>query len=192
MSPKRLTSIALVGALHIALIYAIVTGLAQRFVKHLPPVLQATIVDTAPQEKQEIVPPKPKMEQPTDPTLTPPDIVIDTQSAAPPVPEAPQVATAPPVTASASSINSSHTTPPYPDAERRNGIQGTVRLHIFVNAEGRVSNATVVASSGNAELDSNAVAWVIAHWKYKPALASGVAVASETDANVVYDLKRAR
>ena len=76
------------------------------------------------------------------------------------------------------------------DGTQRNGVQGTVRLHIYVTAQGTVSNATVVSSSGNAELDSNAVSWVIAHWKYKPALASGTPVASETDANVVYDLKR--
>jgi len=190
MSPKRIVSFALVGALHIALIYAIVTGLAQRIVKHIPPVLQATVIETVQPEKHELVVPKPAMEQPSEPTLTPPDIVIDTQSAAPPVPMAPATPTAPPVSAAAASIDRTHTTPPYPDAERRNGVQGTVRLHIYVTAQGTVSNATVVSSSGNAELDSNAVSWVIAHWKYKPALASGTPVASETDANVVYDLKR--
>jgi protein TonB len=191
MSPKRIVSLGLVGALHLAIIYAVVTGLAQRIVKHIPPVLQATVIETAPPEKHEMIVPKPQMVQPTVPdTISPPDIVIDTQSVAPPVPMAPAAPTAPPVSAAAASIDRTHTTPPYPDAERRNGVQGTVRLHIYVTPQGTVSNATVVTSSGNAELDSNAVSWVIAHWKYKPALASGTPVAAETDANVVYDLKR--
>jgi len=98
---------------------------------------------------------------------------------------------APPVSAAASSIGSTHTTPPYPEQARRLNLSGTVRLHLSITAEGAVSAATVVTSSGNAELDTKAVAWVIKHWRYKPALASGVAVASEADANVVYDLKRA-
>ncbi len=193
MSPKRVISLGLVGLLHVGLIYAVVSGLAVKFVKHIPPVLQATIVEeTVTPEKQQMMPPKPQMEQPAVPnTIAPPDIVIDTNSEAPAVPTAPEQPATPPVSAAASGINSTHTTPPYPDMARRNGVQGTVRLHISVTAQGTVSNATVVMSSGNAELDANAVSWVIGHWKYKPALASGFAVASETDANVVYDLKKA-
>src|SRR6185369_3341236 len=146
----------------------------------IPAVLQATIVEpTAPQER-ELVQPKPKMETPpTEPTIAPPDIVIQTPSQAPAVQTAPQQPIAQPVSAAATSVGRTHTTPPYPEQARREGIQGTVRLHIYITAQGDVSNATVVSSSGNAELDSNAVSWVIRHWKYKPALASGIAVASE-------------
>jgi protein TonB len=193
MSPRRAMSLGLVGILHVALIWALVTGLAQRFVKHLPPVLEATIVDqTTPQTKQ-MVAPKPEMVQPQEATVPPPDFQVQTDVAPPiQVAVAPTAPASPPVSAAASSINNTHTTPPYPEQARRAGVQGTVRLHISVTAQGTVSNATVVTSSGNPELDFNAVAWVIAHWKYKPALASGTPVASETEANVVYDLKHAR
>ncbi|HEX2594422.1 MAG TPA: TonB family protein, partial [Rhizomicrobium sp.] len=162
--------------------------------KILPPVLQATIIEESVQPKTEIVPPKPQMEQPTDPTaVAPPDIVIDTNEA-PPIQTTvqPPAQSAPPVSAAAAGINNTHTTPPYPDSARRAGVSGTVRLHIYITASGTVSNATVVTSSGNTDLDSNAVSWVISHWKYKPAMASGTPVASESDANVVYDLKHAR
>lgn len=194
MTPRRAVSLGLVGLLHVGLIYAVVTGLAQRYVKLVPPVLEATVIqDTTPPDKTEIVPPKPQLVQPTEATVTPPDIVIETTTP-PPVQMAvaPTAPVSPPVSAVASSIGSTHTTPPYPDQERRAGVSGTVRLHIMITAQGTVSNATVVQSSGNAELDGNAVSWVIGHWKYKPALASGTPVASEADANVVYDIKKAR
>lgn len=193
MSPRRLVSLGLAGLIQAALLFAIMSGLAQKVVKLIPPVMQAEILDQTTPEKQEIVPPKPQLEKPEEPTVTPPDIVIETQTA-PPIQQAvaPQTPSIPqPVSAAAAGINSTHSTPPYPDQERRAGVQGTVRLHIYITAQGTVSNATVVQSSGNAELDSNAVAWVIAHWKYKPALASGEPVASESEANVKYDLKHA-
>ncbi|HEX2591474.1 MAG TPA: hypothetical protein VHL34_08255, partial [Rhizomicrobium sp.] len=79
LSPKRAVSLGLVGVIHLALLYALMTGMAQKIVKILPPVLQATIIEESVQPKTEIVPPKPQMEQPTDPTaVAPPDIVIDT------------------------------------------------------------------------------------------------------------------
>jgi protein TonB len=189
-STRRMISLGLVGLVHLALLYALLSGLAHKYVKVIPPVLQATIIEEQVPEKQEIVPPKPQMEKPEEPAVAPPDIVIDTD-VAPPIQQSVQAPSAPPVSAAAKGINNTHTTPPYPEQERRAGVQGTVRLHIYVTAQGTVSNATVVQSSGNAELDSNAVSWVIAHWKYKPALASGEPVASETDANVKYDLNHA-
>lgn len=191
MSPRRIISFGLVGALHFALIAAVISGLAHRYVKVIPPVLEATVIDQPTAEPKQTALAKPAMAQPEEPAIAPPDIIIDTNSQAPALPLQPQQQANPPVSAAATGVTSTHTTPPYPGQERREGIEGTVQLHLSVGADGRVSSATVVRSSGNADLDSNAVAWVVAHWKYKPALASGVPVASETDANVVYDLKKA-
>lgn len=190
-SRSRMISLGLVGLVHLALLYALLSGLANKVVKIIPPVLQATIIESTTPEKQQLVPPKPQMEKPEEPAVAPPDIVIDTDVALPIRQSVQTEAPSSPVSAAAKGINNTHTTPPYPEQERRAGIEGTVRLHIYVTAQGTVSNASVVQSSGNAELDSNAVSWVIAHWKYKPALASGEAVASETDANVKYDLHHA-
>src|SRR5262245_44725484 len=84
MPTKRLISLGLVGALHIARLYAIVTGLAQKYAKAIPAVLQATIVETEAPQEQQLVPPKPQLETPpTEPTIAPPDFVIETQSVAP-------------------------------------------------------------------------------------------------------------
>lgn len=196
MSPRRMASIAVVGLLHVAFIYAVITGLAQRFVKAMPAELQATVIQQPVEPPKSQPVPQPKMVEPTvveAPTVTPPDIVIQ-QDVAPPmtVQVAPQAPVTPPVSAAAQSVGSTHTTPPYPEQERRLGVSGSVVLHISISATGAITAATVVQSSGNAELDSTAVAWVMSHWKYKPALASGTPVASETQAKVVYDLKHAR
>ena len=192
MTPRRAISLGLVGLLHVALVYAVVSGLALRIVKHMPPVLEATIIEPSTPEQKTVVIAKPQMAQPEEATLPPPDIQSQTD-ATPPMQAAPtqQTPAAPPASATATGISSTHTTPPYPDQERRQNIEGTVTLHLSITASGTVSAANVVKSSGNAELDSTAVAWVIAHWKYKPALADGQPVASESDANVVYDLKKA-
>ena len=64
-------------------------------------------------------------------------------------------------------------------------------LHINISAQGDVTTATVSKSSGVPELDQTAVDWVIKHWKYKPATNNGTAVASTSDAQVVFNLKNA-
>jgi len=55
-----------------------------------------------------------------------------------------------------------------------------------------VTAAQVTNSSGVAELDQTAVDWVVAHWKYRPAMQNGLAVASTADAEVVFNLKNAK
>jgi protein TonB len=86
------------------------------------------------------------------------------------------------------SIAATHTAPPYPPIARRIGAEGKVTLRLTVTAEGRVSQADIVTSSGRDDLDQTAQQWIMAHWKYKPALANGVAVVSKTLATVTFSL----
>jgi protein TonB len=85
-------------------------------------------------------------------------------------------------------ILSTHTVPPYPPIARRMGEEGKVTLRLTVSAEGRVSRADIVTSSGREELDQTAQAWIVAHWTYKPALDNGTAVASQVLAQVSFSL----
>ena len=50
----------------------------------------------------------------------------------------------------------------------------------------------VLNHEGYAELDAAAVSWVQAHWKYKPAFQNGIAVTSQAQAAVKFDLRTAR
>lgn len=58
--------------------------------------------------------------------------------------------------------------PKYPSSARSAGIEGVVGVKMLVNASGKVENAYVVRSSGNAALDEAAVAAVY-KWRFSPA-----------------------
>jgi protein TonB len=111
---------------------------------------------------------------------------------APPYEQGPVASMPVGVTRAPVSITATHTVPPYPPIERRIGVEGKVTLRLTVNAEGRVSEAEVVTSSGREGLDQAAQQWIMAHWTYKPALANGVAVASKALATVTFSLTNER
>ena len=58
--------------------------------------------------------------------------------------------------------------PKYPSSARSAGVEGVVGVKMLVNATGKVENAYVVRSSGNAALDEAAVAAVY-KWRFSPA-----------------------
>jgi protein TonB len=86
-------------------------------------------------------------------------------------------------------ITATHTVPPYPVVERRLGIEGTVTLRLTIGTEGQVTAAEVVKSAGRDALDQAARAWIIAHWRYRPALKDGNPAMTQVLANVTYSLK---
>lgn len=57
-------------------------------------------------------------------------------------------------------------TPPYPMRARAEGREGTVVLQIVVNGKGRPVEANIHASSGHADLDERARAWVVKRWRF--------------------------
>ena len=89
----------------------------------------------------------------------------------------------------ARALLATHTTPDYPPVSRRLGEQGTLRLKLSITAQGAVSDAMVVNSSGHPRLDEAAVDWVKAHWRYQPAMRGPSAVPSTTDAVVTFKLQ---
>ena len=58
--------------------------------------------------------------------------------------------------------------PKYPSSARNSGVEGVVGVKMLVNASGKVEEAFVVRSSGNAALDEAAVAAVY-KWRFSPA-----------------------
>lgn len=188
---RRGLSLSVVGVVHIALLYALVHSMTG-VVIHIPepPIDVIKLKDKAPPKSDPV---KVVLVKPQDVVIKAPD--WDTQSDAKnsitvrhddakPVE---QTQVDPPT--QAKGIVATHTSPPYPEIARRMGAHGAVQLHIYIAADGAVSRATVARSSGNEMLDQTAVAWVIAHWRYRPATVSGEAVAAESDAVVVFDLR---
>jgi protein TonB len=197
MTPERIVGIGFVVLFHVFVIWAIVAGLAPQIVKLMPRDIIVRFVPTPvkPETPVNVKPDFPTLRD--EPTVRPPviDIARDTGPTiklGPPPDVQPQpVHPAVPDTA-VSGIAGTHTIPPYPLLAIRMNEEGRVLLHLTVAQDGNVASATVTQSSGFTDLDQSAVAWVLAHWKYKPAIRGGVAIASATDAVVVFSLKSAR
>jgi protein TonB len=88
-------------------------------------------------------------------------------------------------------LAATHTIPPYPPLEQRLGHEGTVVLRLTISAQGNVTEAVVLRSSGFERLDEAARAWVMAHWRYRPAMRGGVPVPSAGNVSVTFNLKNA-
>jgi protein TonB len=212
--PRRWIAIGFAGAVNMALLYGLGSGLAIRFVEQLPSVLEVNVVEKQPRIANPTLPqpPAPELAAPQSvPEIPVPKIVI---AHAPPAPHAitavavenpvatPQRATpapAAPVAAApviaptpARGIEGTHTTPPYPPVALRLGEEGTVRLHIALDNSGKIETVRVAKTSGSERLDNAAVSWVAKHWRYAPATRDGKPVASSVLADVRFDLQTAR
>ncbi len=71
----------------------------------------------------------------------------------------------------------------YPDSLRTSGIGGTVLVRLAVNAQGAVTEATVVQSSGTDDLDAAALD-AVGQWVYEPAYQSSQAVPAQVTARI--------
>jgi protein TonB len=58
--------------------------------------------------------------------------------------------------------------PRYPASARRQGIQGTTLLRVFVASDGRVTDVGVERTAGHADLDE-AAADAVRRWRFDPA-----------------------
>jgi periplasmic protein TonB len=76
--------------------------------------------------------------------------------------------------------------PDYPDAWKREGIQGTVHLHAIIAKDGSVQEVTVI--DGDERLAKSAEK-AVKKWRYKPTMRSGEPVDVQTTIAVVFALK---
>ncbi len=66
--------------------------------------------------------------------------------------------------------------PRYPPRAQRLGIQGSVTVLITIGSDGRVVDAVVRESSGDADLDQEAISTVRNRWRFAPARRGGMTV----------------
>jgi periplasmic protein TonB len=191
LSPATL---GIVAALHLVIIYGIYEGLKNNWTipKAEPPIDYAYV----PEAKHQPLPPVPidikHFVKPTIPSIPRPDIPIEpdqglrgiTQNTG--TTDNPQPPTG--IFAVAQGILSTHTIPAYPPIAVRLNQTGNVKLRLTIDEQGVVTAASVEKSSGYDSLDNAAVAWVIAHWRYRPATKDGAPIASSSDALVTFRL----
>jgi protein TonB len=81
--------------------------------------------------------------------------------------------------------------PSFPEASRRRGEEGVVRVELFVDPTGRVADVRILESSGFSALDAAAVQ-AVREWRFRPAQRAGLPVAGSLSTAVHFRLENAR
>lgn len=212
MSGSRVVAIIIVALIHVAVGYALVTGLAYEAAKKL--VERVTTVDIEEPKPTEEPPPPP----PPDKTVPPPPVAppppINISSNPPPI----QTVTTPPppqpVFVQPSRPNPPPPPPPAPSKARgaqpegqrawqqrimdnyparavRDEIEGRVGVRVTVGSNGRVSGCTVSNGSGSSILDEAACQDITRYGRFTPALDdAGNPISGNWGTTIVYQLGR--
>ena len=80
--------------------------------------------------------------------------------------------------------------PPYPRDALRAGIEGTVMLKVLVDIDGRPIAVDIHRSSGSRKLDDAARRFVLANWRFEPAMQDGRAVQATGIVPIDFNLGR--
>ncbi len=212
-SGRRRTALAGVAVVHALMGWALVSGLASKLVEQFKP---APITATNVPERVRPAPPpepaptfedvQPEVFAPTvdalEPsasergalTTTPPpqQPTLGTGLSQGPVvaeAEAPPPPAAPVLRGAVAGPGVVLTTDDYPDASRRAGEEGAMRVRVAVGADGRVTGCEVTASTGFPRLDARACQVAQRRWRFQPATEDGRPVASSVERRVVWRLE---
>lgn len=177
---SRFVGLAIVGALHLALIIAAINFVRTNSEANVPDVLTTEIIQDVPPPTDEPPPPPPPDINidlaPMPDTVLLPEIVFDAPQTtaiqqvtrAETVPEVrpPPVQVpveAPPAAApgivTQPSLPRRITKPEYPRRARQLNEEGITTMRVCIDARGRVSDATVTESSGYPRLDEASLVW---------------------------------
>lgn len=193
-TPRRALSFGFVALLHVFVIYAFASGLANHLVQKMPEMIKAEVVKEVIPVKPPPPPPPPDLAKPPPPFVPPPEITIQTEApptntitvqnkvAAPPPPK--EVGISAPA-----SIGRAHDCQSYyPPIAQRLNQEGTVRVSFTITPDGSVSDPKVVESSGHDSLDQAALRCVPG-WHYKPAMQNGAPVQTTWQADVKFKMQ---
>jgi len=187
MSGNRVIAIIIVALIHVAVGYALITGLAYSAIKKAIEHVTTVDVNEPPPPPPE-TPPPPEPNQPPPPVAPPPPLnisvappPIQTQPNIPP-PMPPAVIVPPPAPAAPppprftpkgaqpkGNPGSWATTDDYPARALREEREGITRFSLTVGPDGRVQNCTVTGSSGTPELDEAACRAITRRARFTPA-----------------------
>lgn len=190
--PRHTTVLVSIVGIHVAIIYAFATGLANRLIQPPQPPIKVDFLRDAP--VKEIPPPLPKVELERttvelrrDPDLTPVVDPGDTIHDLPPAPPAATLSTQaprPPAPVKRVAGGPGKGFPDsddyYPPAARRLNEQGSAAVQVCVDPTGRLTaEPTITQSSGHSRLDEGAIKLAKAgSGHYRPTTENGVPVSS--------------
>ena len=190
MSGNKIVAIVIVGLIHLALGYALVTGLAYSAMKKAIERVTTVDIDEPTEEKTE-EPPPPDTKVPPPPPIVAPPPPININVAPPPIttveripPPAPVLRVvpapappAPPKVSHAKGVQpkgqsrwAARIQENYPSRAVRSGTEGTVGVSVTVGPNGKVSACSVSSSSGSDVLDEAACDGMRRYAQFDPAL----------------------
>lgn len=176
---KHLPSITMVVILHLALGYALVTGLARKVVEVMKAPLETKIIEEIKKPPPDTPPPPPpKLALPPPPFIPAPEIniqapaqmapTITTVTTTPPPPAPPAVQAPPaPTTAVRKEYKASYrVNPTYPRQAQKDGLTGRVVAWVYVSPSGAVTNVEIKQST-NRVFDREVIR-ALSQWKFNP------------------------
>ena len=173
-SSRRLAGLVVVVAFHVALIYALIHGLARQIVEVIRQPLETKIIEEikAPPPDKPPPPPPPKLAMPPPPYIPPPEVQVQVPVSAPAITAVTNVK--PPEDVRTPAVVDANTCekPAYPPASLRANETGIVRLSFLIDTDGRVLDSKVDRSSGFRRLDEAARAG-LGLCKFRPATLNG-------------------
>ena len=199
-SPARqLFGFGLVVLLHVALIWAVKSGLANSLVELVSGPMETKLIEEKVAEKEAPPPPKVDMKPLPPPVVIPVDIDV----AAAPVDNTTSINTAARATSNApppAAVNNNVvpprsnprrpvTQPEYPPTSKRLGEAGTVIMLLTVNEEGKVTEAKIDTSSGFERLDEAALKEALRTWRLLPGTQGGKPITMQYKFKVVFKIE---
>lgn len=215
MSRNKLIAIILVALIHVAIGYALITGLAYSAIKKAVERVTTVDIEEPPPPEDEPPPPPEPDTAPPPPVAPPPPINISVAPppiqvqtnipppappariippAAPPAP--PPAPPPPPSRARAASPDNQASwarriQENYPARAIRDETEGRVGVRVSIGTNGRVSACTVTSSSGSRILDDAACEGMQRYARYNPALDdAGNPTEGSASTTIVYQLSR--
>jgi protein TonB len=209
MSGSRVIAIIIVALIHVALGYALVTGLAYSAAKKLVERVTTVDIEEPPPPEEEPPPPPPDEVQPPPIVAPPPPLniavappqiqTVDTppppappvRVAAPPAPPAPPPSQARAATPDGQGRWAARIQENYPARAIRDETEGSVGVRVTIGPNGRVTACSVTASSGSSVLDEAACDGMTRYARYNPALNdAGEPTTGSASTRIVYQLGR--
>ena len=207
-------ALGVVGLIHVALGYALVTGLAGKAIKAMvEPLKTVNIKEEAPPPDEPPPPPPKDIEIP--PFVPPPEVTIENQAPPPPtittqntvvpppqptyvapqpvaVAPPPAPPSSPPTAATPKGRGNTISEDDYPEASKRAEEQGVTRVSYTVGTDGKATACSVTASSGSPRLDERTCKLVESRFRFSPATREGKPVTEVKAQAVRWQLKDAR
>lgn len=209
MSGNKITALVIVALIHVAVGYALVTGLAYEAAKKVINKVTTVDIEEEKPKEDEPPPPPPKEDTPPPPIVAPPPPIniapapppvqtvitppppppVVIQTAAPPPPPPPAPSKAKGATPKGMGSWAARIQSNYPPRAAREEREGRVGVRVAIGTDGRVTSCSVTSSSGSPDLDEAACDGMTRYARFNPAQDSaGNPIADSYSTAIVYRL----